>query len=96
MIDFIQSRNDEPIEELIQKHQVKAKTGKELPKLDVGTLVLYNKNPDSTNIKRPKWCKGTIKDRQNPRKYEILTDDSDQVITRSRRHIKVREDEKAS
>ena len=50
--------------------------------------MLYDKNPDSTNIKRPKWCKGTIKDRQNPCKYEILTDDSDCVITRSRRHIK--------
>ena len=23
--------------------------------------MLYDKNPDSTNIKRPKWCKGTIK-----------------------------------
>ena len=31
-------------------------------------------------------CKGTIKNRQDPRKYEILTDDS--VITRSRRHVK--------
>ena len=88
MIDFTQSRNDGPIEKLIQKHKIKAKAGKELPKLDVGTPVLYDKNPDSTNIKRPKWCKGTIKDRQNPHKYEILTDDSDHVITRSRRHIK--------
>ena len=88
MIDFTQSRNDEPIEKLIQKHEVKAKTGKELLKLDVGTPVLYDKNPDSTKIKRPKWCKGTIKNRQNPRKYEILTDDSDRVIMRSRRHIK--------
>ena len=88
MIDFTQLRNDGPIEKLIQKCEVKAKTGKGLPKLDVGTPVLYDKNLDSTNIKRPKWCKGTIKDRQNPRKYEILTDDSDRVITRSRRHIK--------
>ena len=71
-------RNDEPIEKLIQKCEVKAKTGKELPKLDVGTPVLYDKNPDSTKVKRPEWCKGTIKDRQNPHKYEILTDDSDQ------------------
>ena len=88
MIDFTQSRNDGPIEKLIQKCEIKAKAGKELPKLDTGTPVLYDKNPDSTNIKRPKWCKGTIKDRQNPHKYEILTDDSDHVITRSRRHIK--------
>ena len=87
MIDFTQSRNDEPIERLIQKCEVKAKTGKESPKLDVGTPVLYDKNPDRTKVKRPKWCKGTIRDRQNPWKYEILTDDSDRIIMRSRRHI---------
>ena len=52
-------------------------TGKELPKLDVDTPVLYDKNPDNTKIKRPKWCKGTIKNSQNPWKYEILTDESD-------------------
>ena len=39
-------------------------------------------------LRDPKWCKGTIRDRQNPCKYEILPDDSDRVITRSRRHIK--------
>ena len=88
MIDFSQSRNDEPIEKLIHKCEVKAKSGKELPKLDIGTPVLYDKNPDSAKVKRPKWCKGTIKDRQNACKYEILTDDSDHIITRSRRHIK--------
>ena len=90
MIDFSQSKLDEPVEKLIQNHELKAKSasGKELPKLDVGTPVLYDKNPDSTKIKRPKWCKGTIKERQDPHKYEILTDDPDRVITRSRRHIK--------
>ena len=79
MIDFSQLRNDEPVEKLIHKCELKAQStsGKELPKLDVGTPVLYNKNPDSTKVKRPKWCKGTIKDRQNPCKYSILTDDSD-------------------
>ena len=42
LIDFSQSRNnEEPIEKLIHKCEVKAKTGKELPKLDVGTPVLY-------------------------------------------------------
>ena len=91
MIDFSQSRNDEPAEKLIHKCELKAQkeSGKELPKLDVGTPVLYDKNPDSTKVKRPKWCKGTIKNRQNPCKYEILTDDSDRVIMRSRRHVKV-------
>ena len=43
MIDFSQSRNDEPIEKLMHKCEVKAKTGKELPKLDIGTPVLYDK-----------------------------------------------------
>ena len=88
MIDFTQSRNGEPIEKLIKKCKVKAKTGNELLKLDIGTPVLYDKNPDGTKVKRPKWCKGTIKDGQNPCKYVILTDDSDQISTRSRRHIK--------
>ena len=71
MIDFSQLRNDEPVEKLIHKCELKAQStsGKELPKLDVGTPVLYDKNPDSTKVKRPKWCKGTIKDRQNPCKY---------------------------
>ena len=49
------------IEKLIQKCEVKVKTGKELPKLDVGTPVLYDKNPDSTKIKRPWWVKGLLK-----------------------------------
>ena len=90
MIDFSQLRNDEPVEKLIHKHEFKAKStsGKELSKLDVGTPVLYNKNPDSTKVKRPKWCKGTIKNRQDPQKYETLTDDLDRVITKSRRHVK--------
>ena len=60
---------------------------KELPKLPVGMEIMYEFNLDSDKNKQPKWCKGTIKDRLNPRKYEILTD-SDRVITRSRKHIK--------
>ena len=89
MIDFSQSRNDEPVEKLIHKCEFKAKStsGKELPKLDVGIPVLYDNNPDSTKVKRPKWCKETIKNRQDPQKYEILADDSDRVIIRSRRHV---------
>ena len=59
-----------------------------MPKLDFGTRVLYDRNPDSTNIKQTKWAKGMIKDRENPRKYKILTDDSDRMTTRSRHHIK--------
>ena len=91
-IDLSQNKSNEiEIEILADKHQIKPKsnTGKELPKLDVGMPVLYDKNPDSSKVKVkcPQWCKGTVKDRQNPRKYEILTD-GDRVVTRSRRHIK--------
>ena len=86
-INLSQGMNEPEIEMLIDKHQKVAVTRKELPKLDVGTPVLYDKNPDSSKIKHPKWAKGTVKDRQNPRKYEILTD-NDRVVTQSRRHIK--------
>ena len=60
---------------------------KELPKLPVGMEIMYEFNLDSDKNKRPKWCKGMIKDRLNPRKYQILTD-GDRVIMRSRKHIK--------
>ena len=65
----------------------KPKTGKELPKLPVGKRVLYEQNPDSNELKHPKWSKGMISDRSNPRKYQILMD-NDKVVTRSRCHIK--------
>ena len=78
MINFNQNLDcKESVEKMIQKGELKPQTGNELPKLHIGTPVLYDKNPDSTKIKRPKWYKGTIKDRQNPGKYSILTDDSD-------------------
>ena len=64
-----------------------SKGRKELLKLPVGMEIMYEFNPDSDKNKRPKLCKGTIKDRLNPRKYQILTD-SDRVITQSRKHIK--------
>ena len=60
---------------------------KELSKLPVGMEIMYEFNPNSDKNKQPKWCKGTIKDRLNPRKYEIFTD-NDRVITQSRKHIK--------
>ena len=30
---------------------------KELPKLPVGTEIMYEFNPDADKNKRPKWCK---------------------------------------
>ena len=53
----------------------------------MGTPVLYNKNPDSSKIIRTTWAKGTIKNRENPRKYEILTN-GDRIVTQSGRYIK--------
>ena len=90
MIDLNQNKsNDTVIETLVDKRQKVTVTGKELPKLDVGTPVPYDKNPEFSKKKRPTWAKGTVKDRQrqNPRKYEILTD-GDRVVTQSSRHIK--------
>ena len=69
-----QRSKETEIEMLADKHQKLTATGKGLPKLDVGTPVLYDKNPDSSKIKYPTWAKGTVKNRENPRKYEILMD----------------------
>ena len=87
MIDVHQKSTEDELEKISVKHQSRSTTGKELPKLPVGMKVLYEQNPDSNRIKRPKWCKCTISDRSNPRKYKILTD-TDRVITQSRHHIK--------
>ena len=87
MIDIHHKSNESEIEKMVEKRMSKPTTGVELPKIPVGTPILYDKNPDSTKIKCPNWGKGTVKDRLDGRKYEILTD-SDRVITRSRRHIK--------
>ena len=73
---------------MADRHQNATSTGKELTKLDVGTRVLYDKNPDAPKVKHPQWSKGTIKNLEKPRKYHILADDSDRVITRSKHHIK--------
>ena len=87
MIDIHRKSTEDEIEKLSEKCLKMTSSGKELAKLPVGTKVLYEHNPNSDKTKRPKWCKGTIKNRCNPRKYEILTD-NDRVITHSRHHIK--------
>ena len=87
MVDVHQKSNESEIERLMEKRQSLPQTGKELSKIPVRNRVLYEKNPDASKVKRPKWCKGTVSNRQNPRKYEILTD-NDCIVTRSRHHIK--------
>ena len=75
IIDFAECKMNEPaVEKLIENRELVPTTGKELSKLDIGTPVLYEKNPDSTKIKHPQWSKGTIKNCENPRKYHIFTD----------------------
>ena len=61
----------------------KYQTGsKELVPLNLGSRMLYNKNPDST--KRPDWSKGVITDIDSPgRKYNMQSD-TGKKVTRTR------------
>ena len=68
IIDWNQKKsNESEIESLADKCQSNSTTsnGKELPKVDIGMRVLHDKNPDSTKIKHPPWCKGTVKNRKS-------------------------------
>ena len=65
-----QNANENEIEKLSDRWLNRPTSGKELPKILVGTQVLYEQNPDSSRVKRPKWCKGTINNRKEPRKYK--------------------------
>ena len=87
MIDIHQRSNVTELEKLSEKHLNRPIKGKELPKIPMGTPMLSEKNPDSNKIKCPKWCKGMISDRSNPRNHQILMD-NDKMVTRSRHHIK--------
>ena len=80
--------NESEIESLADKYQKVTSRGKELPKLDVGTPILYDKNPDSSKNKHPKLAKGVIKNRENPWKYHIIVDKGNRMITRSKHYIK--------
>ena len=62
MIDLAEHKMNEPaLEKLIENRELVPTTGKELPRLDIGTPALYEKNLNSTKIKCPQWSKGTIK-----------------------------------
>ena len=71
MVDIHQKSNESEVEKLMEKRQNLSQTGKELAKIPVETKVLYEKNPDASKIKCPKWCKGTISNRSNPRKCQV-------------------------
>ena len=83
-IDLSQKSNE--IDKLVERQFKNSRLRKELPKIPVGTPI-YEKNPTSSRVKCPNWCKGRVKDRKNPRSYQILTD-NDRIVTRSRHHIK--------
>ena len=87
IVDICKKDSETEIEKLYEKRKSLPQQGKELPSIPVGSRVLYEKNPDSTKIKHPKWVKGTISGKLNKRKYRILSD-NDRVITRSRCYIK--------
>ena len=69
---------------LRNKNPSKYQTGsKELVPLNLGSHVLYEKNPDNST-KRPEWSKGVVTDIDGPgRKYKI-ENDSGKNITRAR------------
>ena len=83
VIDIHKKANESEIEKLSDRWLSRPTSGKELSKIPVGTPILYEQNPDSSKVKRPKWCNGTIKDRKEPRNYKILTD-NDKIVTRLR------------
>ena len=50
MIDMHHKSNESDIEKMVEKRMSKPTTGSELPKIPVGTPILYDKNPDSTKL----------------------------------------------
>ena len=61
---------------------------KALVPLNLGSHILYDKNPDNTN-KSPEWPKGVVTDIDGPgRKYQIESD-TGKNVTRTRRDIKL-------
>ena len=87
MIDLHQKSNESEIERLSEQHLSRPIKRKELPMIPVDTPILYEKNPDSSKTKCPKWSKDMISYRSNPRKYQIFMD-RDRIVTRSRCHIR--------
>ena len=60
---------------------------KDLVPLNLGSRVLYNKNPDRSS-KRPEWSKGIIKDIEEPgRKYTITKDNGQDSILGQMAHM---------
>ena len=54
----------------------------ELVPLNLGSHVMYDKNPDST--KRPEWSKGVVKDIQGPGHKYTIESNTSKNVTRTR------------
>ena len=68
---------------LRSENPTKYQTGsKELVPLNLGSCVMYDKNPDST--KRPEWSKGVVKDLQRPGHKYTIESDTGKNVTRTR------------
>ena len=87
MIDLNQRVHAPELENLVDNCQNTTGTGKELPKLDVGTPVLYEKIWIVPKLNVPSGLRVPLKT-EKIRKYHILADDSDRVVIRFRCHIK--------
>ena len=68
---------------LCNEDPTKYQTGsKELVPLNLGSHVLYNKNPDST--KRPEWSKGVVRDLEGPGHKYTIKNGTDKNVIRTR------------
>ena len=71
---------------LRNENPTKYQTGsKELVPLNLGSRVMYDKNPDST--KRPESSKGVVKNMQGPGQKYTIESDTGKNVTRTRQDI---------
>ena len=69
---------------LHNEDSTKYQTGsKELVPLNLGSCVLYDKNPDNST-KRAEWSKGVAKDIQGPGPKYTIESDTGKNVTRTR------------
>ena len=74
---------------LCNEDSTKYQTGsKALVRISIGSCILYDSNPDSSQAKRPEWSKGTIKNIEEPGRKYIITKDNGMNVTRTRRDIR--------
>ena len=68
----------------LRGHPTKYQSGsKALVPLNLGSCILYDKNPDNTN-KRPEWSKGVVTDIDGPDRKSTIENDTGKNVTRTR------------